>query len=121
MTQGAGSEVQTFMETMRAGYELHELRRGDVLLAWLDGKTRNLWVRAFFGDDARYTWLESAKSDAGKRRGVEHFRLFCDATWKPILPRGEVYSTEFTELGWRSASQVLEEDGTQILSTVDPS
>lgn len=89
-------------------------------IAELDAKTRNLWVRAFFGEDARYTWLESAKSDVGKRRGVEHFRLFAGEAWKPMLPRGEVYSTQFTELGWRSASQVLEEDGTQIVSTVDP-
>jgi hypothetical protein len=89
-------------------------------IAELDAKTRNAWVRAFFGDDARYTWLESAKSEHGIRRGVEHFRLFCDAGWKPILPRGDVYSTAFTELGWRSASQVLEEDGTEIVSTVDP-
>jgi hypothetical protein len=90
------------------------------ILAELDKKTTAAWVKAFYGDDARYVWAESPKSDVGRERGVWHWRLFCDAHWKPILPRKEVYSTEFTELGWRSASQVLEEDGRIIESTVDP-
>lgn len=89
-------------------------------LAECDKPTTLRWLQAFFGDDARYTWLESAKSLVGKQAGVMHWRLFCDAEWRPILPRGEVYSTDFTEKGWRSASQVLEQDGVSIFSTVDP-
>ncbi|HEY2512550.1 MAG TPA: hypothetical protein VGI39_16900 [Polyangiaceae bacterium] len=89
-------------------------------LGELDKDTRARWVRAFYGDDARFTWFESAKSPEGKARHVEHFRLFCDEHWKPKLPRGEVYSMELTALGWRSASQVLEEDGREIVSTMDP-
>jgi hypothetical protein len=45
--------------------------------------------------------------------------LFCDAQWQPILPRKEVYTREFTEAGWRSASQVLAEDGYYKLETED--
>ena len=82
-----------------------------VVVAELDKKTLAAWVRAFYGDDSRNVWAEPPYSDHGKRNGVWHWRLFCDETWRPILPRGEVYSLEFTEMGWRTASQVLEEDG----------
>lgn len=78
------------------------------------------WVRAFYGDDARYTWAESPKSDVGRARDVWHWRVFCDATWRPFLPRGEVYSSDLTEAGWMSASEVFERFGRIIESTVDP-
>ena len=41
-----------------------------------------------------------------KRAEVYHYRLFCDEGWQPIMPRGEVYSTQFTELGWKSFSEL---------------
>lgn len=41
-----------------------------------------------------------------KKAGVFHYRLFCDVNWNPIMPRGEVYSTKFTELGWKSFSEL---------------
>lgn len=94
-----------------------------------DKKTVALWVSAFFGEFVRYCWSESPKTDLGKQRGVWHWRVFCDERWQPILPRKEVYTREFTEAGWRSASQVLSEDGWHvsdtedgrtIVSTVDP-
>jgi hypothetical protein len=89
-------------------------------LTGFDAKTWRVWVDAFFGEDVRYVWHESPKSSLGKRLGVQHWRLFCNVYWEPIVPRGEVYSSELTELGWRSASQVLEEEGRIIQSTVDP-
>jgi hypothetical protein len=64
------------------------------------------WCRLFFGEARRYAWAESPKSDMGKAHGVWHYRVFCNATWEPILPRGEVYSTEFTAKGWRSWSEL---------------
>jgi hypothetical protein len=91
------------------------------ILAELDKKTLAAWCRTFFGEDVRYVWAESPKSEHGRRVDVWHWRLFCDERWQPILPRKEVYSLDFTELGWRSASQVLEEEGRIIESTVDPS
>jgi hypothetical protein len=72
----------------------------------LDEGLRAAWVRAFFGDDVRYVWAESPKTQQGRQLGVWHWRLFCDEHWTPIMPRGEVYSSEFTELGWRSASEL---------------
>lgn len=75
------------------------------------------WVAAFFpGDEQRCLWFESAKSPEGRAHEVKHWRLFCDPTWHALLPRGEVYSTDFTEKGWKSWS----EQGNVIISTVDP-
>lgn len=37
---------------------------------------------------------------------VHHYRLFCDKAWKPILPRGEVYSKDWTPADWKSWSDV---------------
>lgn len=87
----------------------------------LDKATIAAWVRAFFREDARFAWLESPKSKQGKRHGVMHWRVFCDPWWQPIKPRGEVYSLDFTEKGWRSASEVLALGGPAVESTVDPS
>jgi len=86
----------------------------------LDKITRALWLRAFFGDDLKCAWAESPKTREGIAASVWHWRVFCDKAWNPILPIGEVYSSELTEKGWRSASQVLEEDGLEIISAADP-
>lgn len=62
------------------------------------------WVKAFFGDWVRYVWTESPFSAEGKLCDVWHHRVFCDPSWQPLIPRGEVYSREFTEKGWLSWS-----------------
>lgn len=62
-------------------------------------------MKAFYGDDRRYVWAESPKTEAGRQSDVWHFRVFCDASWRPIVPRGEVYSRELTEVGWQSWSE----------------
>ena len=59
-----------------------------------------------FRDDVRCAWVESAKTPEGRELGVVHYRVFCNAHWQPLIPRGEVYSAEFTEKGWRSWSEV---------------
>lgn len=64
------------------------------------------WLDAFYGDDCRYVWAEPPYSDHGKPLAVWHYRVFCDPSWSPILPRGEVYSKEFTEAGWLSFSDL---------------
>lgn len=51
-------------------------------------------------------WIEPPYSAEGKANDVWHYRLFCDINWAPIKPRGEVYSTQFTELGWKSFSEL---------------
>ncbi len=100
-----------------------------MLAAELDRKTLAGWVGAFFGADVSYVWSESPKSAVGKERGVWHWRLFCDEHWQPHLARKEIYSLDFTPADWRSASQVIgedgyyrseREDGAIIDSTVDP-
>lgn len=51
-------------------------------------------------------WIEPPYSPEGKSKDVWHYRLFCDENWNPIKPRGEVYSTQFTERGWKSFSEL---------------
>jgi hypothetical protein len=76
-----------------------------------DHKESRAWCLAFFGESARLIWTESPKYGVGKQFGVWHYRVFADAHWNPILPRGEVYSRELTEEGWKSWSELQAEAG----------
>lgn len=62
------------------------------------------WISAFFGSHSQWLWCEPPSMDL--EIGAWHYRLFCDPKWQPIKPRGEVYSTQFTELGWKSFSEL---------------
>src|SRR5262249_14385874 len=53
--------------------------------------------------------LSAALTEHGRKLDVWHYRLFCDPGWQPIKPRGEVYSRELTEAGWKSYSDLSEE------------
>lgn len=64
------------------------------------------YLKAFFGDDHRKTWSEPPYTREGKVVECWHFRLFCDEHWQPILPRGEVYSKELTEAGYKTFSEL---------------
>ena len=86
----------------------------------LDRELEAAWLEAFFGEDKRYVWRESAKSEAGRKKAVWHYRIFADERWAPIVPRGEVYSTQFTELGWQSWSELHPDVPLEQVSTVDP-
>jgi hypothetical protein len=67
------------------------------------------WVRAFYGEWVRCVWEEGSKFRyLPQLPEVRHYRVFCDEHWQPILPRGEVYSREFTEKGWKSFSELNE-------------
>lgn len=57
-----------------------------------------------FGEYKKWLWIEAPYSEAGKKNDVYHYRLFYDENWQPIKPRGEVYDTHFTEIGWKSFS-----------------
>jgi hypothetical protein len=72
-------------------------------------------ARAFYGDDVAKAWVEKPYSLEGKLSDVWHYRVFCDEGWNPHIPRGEVYSREWTPRGWQSFSEV---HGT-LLSEVD--
>jgi hypothetical protein len=99
------------------GLDLQPLVGKPVQQPTIDRDLERAWIEAFYGDDARYVWAESPKSEQGRLKGTWHYRVFCDAQWVPLVPRGEVYSTRFTELGWKSFSEL----GAQVVSTVDPS
>lgn len=73
------------------------------------GKNKNALEKildGLFGEDKKKLWIEPPYSKEGKSMEVWHYRLFCDQYWQPIIPRGEVYSKEFTELGWKSYSEL---------------
>lgn len=80
-----------------------------------DKKIVDQFLDGLFGPNKRLLWCESPHSKAGKKRDVWHYRLFCDEHWQPILPRGEVYSKAFTEVGWKSFSELHSggENGTE--------
>ena len=61
-----------------------------------DAAETQVWVELFYRDAARLVWCEPPTFREGKTLGVWHYRLFCDPNWQPILPRGEVYTREFT-------------------------
>lgn len=63
-------------------------------------------VQAFFGDEKTKVWAEPPFSRTGKKYQVWHYRLFCNENWVAIWPRKEVYSTEFTEKGWKSFTEL---------------
>ena len=67
------------------------------------------WIDCFFGAQKRLLWSEPPVTEHGKKFDVWHYRLFCDENWLPIKPRGEVYSRELTEAGWKSYSDVQDE------------
>lgn len=71
-----------------------------------DAKLTEKWLDAFYGENCRYLWAEPPYSESGKQVEVWHYRIFCDPSWTPIVPRGEVYSREFTEAGWLSFSDM---------------
>jgi hypothetical protein len=72
----------------------------------LDDATRQRWVKAFFPDTTRLLWVEPPYTVFGMRAQAYHYRLFTDENGVPLLPRGEVYSRELTEAGWKSFSEV---------------
>ena len=71
-----------------------------------DRKTAQRIAESFFEADVRKCWIEPPYSPEGKACDVHHYRLFCDPSWKAILPRGEVYSREQTPFGWKSFSEI---------------
>lgn len=65
------------------------------------------WVEKVLYPDANLSWHEGPYSKIGRTLDVHHFRVFCDAGWQATHPRGEVYSRELTEAGWKSFSDLL--------------
>ncbi len=69
-------------------------------------KSARRWCEAMFGSNVKLLWIEPPFTDRGKTRDVWHYRLFCDAAWLPVKPRGEVYSRDWTPADWKSWSDV---------------
>lgn len=71
-----------------------------------DEELTEQWLDAFYGDEKRKLWAEPPYTEHGKASKVWHYRLFCDRGWQPIIPRGEVYSKDWTPAGWLSYSDM---------------
>lgn len=69
-------------------------------------KALNDILENLFGANKALVWIEPPYSEQGISMDVWHYRLFCDENWQPIMPRGEVYNTDFTERGWKSFSEL---------------
>jgi len=69
-------------------------------------KAANEIILYLFQPYQRLIWVEPPYSKEGKSLDVWHYRLFCDENWHPILPKGEVYNTHFTEKGWKSFTEL---------------
>lgn len=79
-----------------------------------DNKLTKEWVDLFFHGCMDKVWAEPPSYEEGKKTETWHYRVFCDPMWQPLLPRGEVYSKEFTEKGWKSFSE-LKEDVSNVI------
>lgn len=82
------------------------------------GKTQtkmNKIINGLFGVHKKMIWAESPYSDEGKKHDVWHYRLFCDISWTPIIPKGEVYSTHLTERGWKSFSEPFDSTNKRLI------
>jgi hypothetical protein len=79
---------------------------GVIGLAPFDRPVALTWAKAILGDALRLSWEEGPFSAHGKAVGVRHWRVFCDPSWAPLKPRGEVYNRDLTEKGWRSWSEI---------------
>ncbi len=75
-----------------------------------DKKISFRYVKAFFGDEYKKLWCEPPAYQEGRASDCWHYRLFCDENWQPIKPRGEVYSKELTEAGYKTFSEIQYEN-----------
>lgn len=78
-------------------------------ISFKGGKNKNgldKILTGLFGANKNLLWIEPPYSKEGKSMEVWHYRLFCNVVWEPILPKGEVYNTHFTEKGWKSFSEL---------------
>lgn len=86
-----------------------------------DLKMSRMWLDHFFtAGEQPLLWGEPPVTPDAKVREVWHYRLFCDEHWNAIHPRGEVYSMEFTERGWKSASELFGTEGRIVESPLHP-
>lgn len=72
-----------------------------------DHRRAREWCEIFFDGMTSYIWAEPPFSPGGKKKDVWHYRVFVAPDFRlPIVPRGEVYSRELTEAGWKSWSDL---------------
>lgn len=74
-----------------------------------DKELTQQWIEAVFGETKNLIWAEPPTYPEGKKNDTWHYRVFWSEGWKaPLLPRGEVYTREFTPANWLSYSDLRE-------------
>lgn len=72
-----------------------------------DQKWTDTWIDEVYGPLKTLIWTEPPFYPEGKANDVWHYRVFFAPGWvAPILPRGEVYSRDWTPEGWLSWSDL---------------
>lgn len=72
-----------------------------------DRKLSDEWIDAVFGPLKTLIWTEPPYYPEGKKNDTWHYRVFFAPDWAaPILPRGEVYSKDWTPADWLSWSDL---------------
>lgn len=85
----------SFLDRETGAYAPHDHKKATEIVGGLFETAKNL------------VWAEPPYTAEGKQSETWHYRVFIDrATCLPMLPRGEVYTREFTEKGWRSFSEM---------------
>lgn len=74
-----------------------------------DDELTDQWIDLILGPTKNLIWAEPPYSPEGKKNETWHYRVFYAPGWvAPILPRGEVYSKDWTPAGWLSFSDLQE-------------
>ena len=61
---------------------------------------RDAWLRACFGAHVEHLWGMSSVTIYAEHRGVVHWRLFCDESWRPL---GDIDPRSLLAAGMRPA------------------
>ena len=83
-----------------------------------DREWSDTWIEAAFGPLKTLIWTEPPYYPEGIANDVYHYRVFFAPGWvAPILPRGEVYSKDWTPAHWLSWSDLREKMGKGKIQT----
>jgi len=83
----------------------HDLEHGTYRA--FEPELASAWCSAFYGDAVTKIWEEGWSDKSKNTPGLvesRHYRVFCNPAWLAILPRGEVYTRDFTDKHWLSWS-----------------
>jgi hypothetical protein len=81
---------------------LGQPRKRDALLS-------HEWARLVFRHRLAWVWVQRSVTELGRRKGVWHYKLFCDERWLPV--KTEELPAAMREYAWLPFSEVQQYDG----------